>query len=74
MAIVDPTYQAELLAQLKQINTVIASGLDSASYDNKTSNFRDLNELYRVRDGIMRQLGLATRVRRTVAGFRGGFY
>ncbi|WP_407529426.1 phage head-tail joining protein [Methylobacterium oryzisoli] len=71
---IDPTLQARLLAQLEQINSIIASGADSASYGDKSTNFRDLNELYRIRDGIMRQLGLTTRARRTVAGFRSGFY
>lgn len=66
--------QAELALQLAGINTAIASGTTRVSYGDKSVEYRDLNELIRVRDMISRQLGVVVPARRSVAAFSGGFY
>lgn len=66
--------QAELLARLAQINTILASGVSRASVEGKSTDFVDPSELRRQRDELMALLGLKVNVRRTVAGYSGGFY
>jgi hypothetical protein len=69
----DPQQQAMLVANLASIEGAISSGASSASYDGKSMSFRSLSEMRSIRDDLRRQLGLPTRSRRTVAGFRSGF-
>lgn len=69
----DALRQAQLAANLASIESAIASGVTSASYEGKSTSFRSLSEMRSIRDDIRRQLGLPTRSRRTVAGFRSGF-
>lgn len=62
-----------LQSQLAQIQVIIASGLTRGSYEGKSTEFRTMTELYRIRDDLSRQLGLVAPVRRTVAAYNGGF-
>lgn len=64
---------AELQRQLTGLNAAIASGTTRVSYDGKSVEYRSLAEMYRIRDGIMRQLGMPVAGRRSVASFSGGF-
>ena len=71
----DPILQAQLMQQLNQITVQIASGVSRASYEGKSSEFRSLEELYKIRDDLMAQLGVPRgRSRRTVAAYSSGFY
>ena len=45
-------------AQLNAIEEAIASGTTSVSYEGKTVTYQDLDHLLRVRNIIMRSLGL----------------
>lgn len=65
--------QASLLTQLAAIQSKIASGVERASYDGKSADFRSLEELYKIRDDLQVQLGLTARVRRTAIAYNGGF-
>lgn len=47
-----------LLAQITQIQTLIASGVDSAGYGDKRTEFRTLNELRQILNDLLRQLAL----------------
>ena len=62
-----------LQTQLAQIQAIINSGLTRGSYDGKSTEFRTMTELYRIRDDIVLQLGQTQQVRRTVAAYNGGF-
>jgi hypothetical protein len=53
-------------AQLDAIEGAIAAGVTSVSYEGKTSTFRSLDEMLRVRNIIMRALGLAPSASATV--------
>ena len=44
-------------AQLDAIENAIAAGVTTVSYEGKSTNFRSLDEMLRVRDIIMRALG-----------------
>ena len=46
------------LAQLNNLESAIASGARSVSYEGKTTSFGTLDEMLRVRNIIMRALGL----------------
>lgn len=71
----DLVTQARLQQQLAQITAQIASGVNRASYEGKSTEFRSLEELYKIRDDLMGQLGMTGgRVRRTVAAYSSGFY
>ncbi len=54
------------LAQLDAIEAGIAAGVTSVSYEGKSSTFRTLDEMLRVRDIIRRALGLAPMTSATV--------
>ena len=63
--------------QLDAIEAAIAAGVTSVSYEGKSSSFRSLDEMLRVRDIIMRALGLAPQKSATILvahdrGFPGG--
>ncbi len=65
-------------AQLDAIENAIAAGVTTVSYEGKSSAFRSLDEMLRVRDIIMRALGLAPQRSATVLvahdrGTGGGF-
>ncbi len=62
-----------LQSQYAQIQTIIASGLTRGSYDGKSTEFRSMAELYRIRDDIGTQLGIRPVGRRTVVAYSGGF-
>ncbi len=62
-----------LQSQMAQIQAIIASGLTRGSYEGKSTDFRSMTELYRIRDDLARQLGLTAPVRRTVVAYNGGF-
>ena len=47
------------LAQLDAIENGIAAGVTTVSYEGKTASYRSLDEMLRIRDIIMRALGLA---------------
>ncbi len=66
--------QTTLQAQLAQVQAQIASGIERASYEGKSADFRSLEELYKIRDDLQAQLGLTNRVRRTVVAYSGGFF
>lgn len=54
------------LIQLNAIEEGIASGSTSVSYEGKSVSFRSLDEMLRVRDIIMRALGLTPKRPSTV--------
>lgn len=62
-----------LQKQLSQIQAIIASGVTRGSYDGKSTDFRSMTELYRIRDDLLSQINAAQPVRRTVAAYNGGF-
>ena len=62
-----------LQQQLAAVQAQIASGLESASYDGKNVSMRSLNDLYKIRDDLLTQIGTKPRTRRTVVGYSGGF-
>lgn len=47
-------------AQLDNIENAIASGARSVSYEGKTTSFGSLDEMLRVRNIIMRALGMSS--------------
>ncbi len=47
-------------AQLDALESAIASGVTSVSYEGKSTSFRSLDEMLRLRDAIRRALGLDT--------------
>ena len=53
-------------AQLDAIENAIAAGVTSVSYEGKSSTFRSLDEMLRVRDIIRRALGVAPQGSATV--------
>ncbi len=53
-------------AQLDAIENAIAAGVTTVSYEGKSTNFRSLDEMLRVRDIIMRALGLSPQRSATV--------
>ena len=69
----DPQTQALLTANLTNLESAIASGVERASYDGKSTDFRSLAEMRSIARDLRRQLGIAVPSRRTVAGFRSGF-
>jgi hypothetical protein len=46
------------LGQLDAIETAIAAGVTRVSYDGKSTEYRSLDEMMRIRDIIQRALGL----------------
>ena len=66
------TDQATAAAQLVAIEKAIASGVTRVSYDGKSTEFRSLSEMLKIRDQLRREAGLSVAPRRTVAGFRSG--
>lgn len=62
-----------LQSQLSQIQTIINSGLTRGSYDGKSTEFRSMTELYRIRDDLLSQINTVQPIRRTVAAYYGGF-
>lgn len=69
----DPQTQSLIAANLQSLETAIASGVQRASYDGKSTDFRSLAEMRSIARGLRVQLGLQVGSRRTVAGFRSGF-
>lgn len=64
----------QLSAQLVAIERSIASGALKVSYDGKSVEYRSITDLIMVRDDIKKALGLTPLpIRRTVAGYNGGF-
>lgn len=64
----------QLLQRLEAIESAIASGANRVSYDGKSVDYLTLSEMRSVRDELRAQLGITQgRVRRTVAGYNGGF-
>lgn len=61
-----------LRAQLDAIETAIASGALRVSYDGKSTEFRSLSDMRKIRDDLKRRLGMAVPPRRTVAAFSNG--
>ena len=66
-------------AQLDSIEAGIAAGVTSVSYEGKTTSFRSLDEMLRVRDIIRRALGLSPQSSSTILaahdrGFPGAGY
>ena len=64
-------------AQLDAIEAGIAAGVTTVSYEGKNVSYRSLDEMLRIRDIIMRALGLAPMKSATVLvahdrGFPGG--
>lgn len=66
------TEQSTTLARLAAIETAIASGVTRVSYDGKSTEYRSLSELIKVRDMLRREVGLPIPTRRTFAGYRSG--
>lgn len=66
------TYE-QIQARLDSVEAIIASGVDRAATGDKSTDFRDLTQLYKVRDDLRRQLGQAVTTRRTVVAFNAGF-
>jgi hypothetical protein len=64
----------QLSARLAAIETAIASGTTRVSYDGKSVEYRDIAELYRIRDWLLGQIGGTVPARRTVAAYSGGFW
>lgn len=63
----------DLQARLGAIELAIASGTTRVSIDGVGStDYRNLADLYRVRDDLRRELGIKPASRRTVASFRSG--
>ncbi len=64
-------------AQLDAIEAGIAAGTTSVSYEGKSVTYRSLDEMLRIRDIIMRALGISPQKSATVLvahdrGFSGG--
>jgi hypothetical protein len=54
------------LAELNNIEAAIASGARTVSYEGKSTTFGSLDEMLRIRNFIMRQLGLAPNASATI--------
>lgn len=67
-----PITAEELALQLDDLDRMIASGVTRASYDGRSIEYASMTDLRRARDELLRRLGLAPRVRRTVARYRSG--
>lgn len=63
----------ELVLELEAVQRAIASGVTSVSYGDKSTTYRSLNDLLRIRDELLAAIEGAPKIRRTAAGYNGGF-
>ncbi len=59
-------------ADLNALNSAIATGARSVSYNGQKVEYRDLDEMLRVRDDMERELGTTKTKRRSRAVFNRG--